>query len=161
MVSKMLSYAVLHGVVDWCQPDWSGVFYPEDMPEDWQLSYYQTHFRCVWLPADKWVREDPRTIAKWVGDVHSGFRFILEALPNKEAEVAEYAVQLAAFSGFALGPWSKDHSALVWVDEDGHFKTLAERLSHADIEHPCVILVEPASYTTLERVDTLIQIMAL
>ena len=35
------------GSYGWRHPHWRGSFYPEDLPEDWQLSYYSNEFSVV------------------------------------------------------------------------------------------------------------------
>ena len=39
------SSLVLIGAAGWQHPAWRDRFYPDDMPDDWQLSYYNSHFR--------------------------------------------------------------------------------------------------------------------
>jgi len=62
----------------WSYPSWYGNFYPDDLPEDWQLSYYSNEFDAVVLPASEWVDLDIVEIERWVEDVPEGFLFYLE-----------------------------------------------------------------------------------
>ena len=62
----------------WSYPSWHGTFYPDDLPEDWQLSYYGNEFSAVVVPASEWVGIDPVEIERWVEDVPEGFLFYLE-----------------------------------------------------------------------------------
>jgi hypothetical protein len=62
----------------WERSDWWGEFYPEDLPEDWRLSYFANAFQSVLVPAASW-REAPRgRLAQWAEDVPDRFRFYLE-----------------------------------------------------------------------------------
>ena len=42
------------GSYDWRWPQWNGIYYPDDLPEDWRLSYYANEFDTVLLPEDVW-----------------------------------------------------------------------------------------------------------
>ena len=69
---------VLVGASGWLHPAWRGSFYPDDLPEDWQLSYYNTRFQAVHLPAAFWQAASPATWAQWLHDTQEGFHFVLE-----------------------------------------------------------------------------------
>ncbi|MCF7994218.1 MAG: hypothetical protein K9L88_05205 [Chromatiaceae bacterium] len=56
----------------------SDLFYPEDLPQDWRLSYFANSFRAALLPAALWTDADPQTAAQWYDDVPPGFRFAAE-----------------------------------------------------------------------------------
>jgi uncharacterized protein YecE (DUF72 family) len=46
---------VLVGASGWQHPAWRGAFYPADLPDDWQLSYYSTQFQArVVLATPAW-----------------------------------------------------------------------------------------------------------
>jgi hypothetical protein len=64
----------------WSHPDWCGRFYPDDLPEDWQLSYYSNEFRAVVVPASAWSSEDPLEIERWAEDTNEEFMFYLEVV---------------------------------------------------------------------------------
>lgn len=61
----------------WSPADWGRVFYPEDLPEDWRISYYANEFGCVLLPAEGWVNPLVEA-AFWQAEVSPDFRFYLE-----------------------------------------------------------------------------------
>ena len=62
----------------WSHPRWNEGFYPDDLPEDWRLSYYSNEFRAVVVPASQWITVDPIELERWVEDAHEEFRFFLE-----------------------------------------------------------------------------------
>ena len=62
----------------WSYPSWQGNFYPDDLPEDWQLSYYSNEFSAVVVPASEWVGLDYVEFERWVEDVPERFLFYLE-----------------------------------------------------------------------------------
>ena len=64
----------------WSHPGWSESFYPEDLPEDWRLSFYSNEFRAVVVPASAWSSEDPLEIERWAEDASEDFVFYLEVV---------------------------------------------------------------------------------
>lgn len=62
----------------WSHPTWVEGFYPEDLPEDWQLSYYSNEFRAVVVPAEIFAAVDPLEVERWVEDTSEDFLFYLE-----------------------------------------------------------------------------------
>ena len=62
----------------WSYSSWHGTLYPDDLPEDWQLSYYSNEFSAVVVPASEWVGIDTLEIERWVEDVSDEFNFFLE-----------------------------------------------------------------------------------
>lgn len=61
----------------WSPANWSQAFYPDDLPQAWQVSYYCNEFIRILLPASVW--ESPLTqAASWVVDAGEGFGFYLE-----------------------------------------------------------------------------------
>lgn len=45
---------VLIGTEGWQHEAWLGSFYPEDLPEDWQLDYYSNLYRVLLVPYAVW-----------------------------------------------------------------------------------------------------------
>ncbi len=62
----------------WWHPDWVGPFYPDDMPEEWQLTYYANFFHTVVIPAAAWGDDPAAQAAQWREDVHDKFVFVAE-----------------------------------------------------------------------------------
>lgn len=62
----------------WDRSDWYGEFYPEDLPEDWRLSYFANAFQSVLVPAASWRGASGERLAQWAEDVPDRFRFYLE-----------------------------------------------------------------------------------
>lgn len=54
-----------------------GDFYPDDLPEDWRLSFYNTSFSCVLLDAAQLVDCDLEEVGQWQHDLQSQFRFLI------------------------------------------------------------------------------------
>ncbi|MEZ5453925.1 MAG: hypothetical protein R3E93_14085 [Thiothrix sp.] len=61
----------------WMPADWPMVFYPDDLPESWRVSYYANEFNSILLPAEGW-RKPLLEAAFWQSEVTPDFRFYLE-----------------------------------------------------------------------------------
>ena len=60
---------------------WSGSgccagYYPDDMPEDWQLCYFSNQHRAVLLPEETWRSADDSELEQWLEDTDPGFVFV-------------------------------------------------------------------------------------
>lgn len=66
------------GAWGWKHPEWEkDVFYPDDLPVDWQLSYYSNEFDVVVVPATYWGVEGYDE-EDWLDDVEDDFGFYIE-----------------------------------------------------------------------------------
>ncbi|KPJ93398.1 MAG: hypothetical protein AMJ55_08030 [Gammaproteobacteria bacterium SG8_15] len=66
------------GARGWNYPEWSGEFYPEDLPEDWRFSYYSNELQAVLIPYDYLLRYPLEEWAEWVEDAPKEFAFYVE-----------------------------------------------------------------------------------
>jgi uncharacterized protein YecE (DUF72 family) len=66
------------GALGWLHEGWQDQFYPDELPEDWQLSYYANEFRFVVIPCDQWMRAEQDEMEQWLDDVHDQFSFFAE-----------------------------------------------------------------------------------
>ncbi len=67
---------VLIGARGWLHPGWQGHFYPDDLPQDWQLTYYANEFSMVVIREQEW--EQVENIATLRKDCAEDFRFVVE-----------------------------------------------------------------------------------
>lgn len=147
------SRAVLLGAVGWLHPSWQTVFYPDDLPEDWLLAYYNIHFRSVFLPHAHWSRATDTELAQWVQDSQPGFRFVLESGPSPGA-----AGRAAGILGERLGMIThRDDPRLLWFDAGTDLKTLAGEIERRD--KPLYLFSLDADLAALQRVGTLLELM--
>jgi hypothetical protein len=49
---------VLLGALQWKVPRWQDEYYPEDLPEEWQLSYYANEFSTTLIDVQQYLDED-------------------------------------------------------------------------------------------------------
>lgn len=69
---------------DWNRLDWCGSFYPDDLPEDWRLTYFANAFEATLIPLCVW-RVQAEVLGQWANDVPARFRFYLETDANGDA----------------------------------------------------------------------------
>ncbi|MDD5367141.1 MAG: hypothetical protein PHR30_17530 [Gallionellaceae bacterium] len=153
----MSKHSFLLGAADWCGPGWHRNFYPEDMPLEWRLAYYNTQFPCVWLPYAVWGRITLRAAEEWLNDTREGFRFLLEA---DEAE-ADHEKALLQILAPRLGLHCQaDHPGILWFDSDVDLRKLSETLQdRAAGDGVTYLLSRDADLATLNKVDTLLGLL--
>ena len=66
------------GSYGWQHAEWNGSFYPDDLPEDWQLGYYANQFSAVLVPQAYWQKDTGFDMQGWQDDVAEDFRFYIE-----------------------------------------------------------------------------------
>jgi hypothetical protein len=66
------------GARGWQYPEWSGEFYPDDLPNDWRFSYYSNELQTVLVPFDYLQRYTPEEWAEWAEDAPKNFAFYVE-----------------------------------------------------------------------------------
>lgn len=67
--------AIVCGSVGWNPPSLMQSFYPDDLPEDWRLTYYANEFSAVLLPPSTWRDVSLEQLQAWRDDVSQSFRF--------------------------------------------------------------------------------------
>lgn len=65
----------------WSPVDWQQAFYPDDLPRDWQVSYYANEFKSILLPASTWGDAPLADAAYWRSEVGEDFSFYVEITP--------------------------------------------------------------------------------
>ena len=83
----------------WEHPAWSGIFYPEDIPAEWRLTYYANEFPAVVVPASAWGADPAAQARQWYADTPEGFGFLLEGTPPAGVEAALAERLVAAIGG--------------------------------------------------------------
>ncbi len=78
---------------DWQHPAWSGPFYPEDMPQEWQLDFYSTQFPLVMVSQHHWQQWNTQQIegiAETLEDEEFGFIFRVSTATPQIIEQLEH-----------------------------------------------------------------------
>ncbi len=145
-------YAVLLGAEGWLHPTWAGEFYPDDLPEDWRLAYYNTQFRAVYLPYPLWSGATAAEIRQWVEDTQPGFRFVLEPGP------ADVTDTVASLLGDRLGRIAtREDPHLLWFDAQTDLRRLKVAIDTAP--KPLYLFSRDAHLPTVRQVATLLELM--
>lgn len=143
---------VLVGAVNWVHPAWRGSFYPAGLPDDWLLSYYNTQFQAVYLPACVWQPVSETTWAQWLDDTQEGFYFVLEPAETGADKPASERVLLATPA------WAAGH--VWWLDEAPDLRALAQRIAQQVASgEPLFVFSRSGDTGLLEQVNTLRQVM--
>ncbi len=145
------SHLVRVGSVGWEHPEWRGSFYPEDIPADWLLSYYNTQFQAVFLSADTWTGVSGADWARWLYDTREDFVFVLEPAPGVEPPASLRVMQAAP-------AWAAGH--LWWIDETPDLRALAQRITaHAASGEPLFVFSREGSLARLGQAAELVRVM--
>jgi hypothetical protein len=140
------------GAVNWDHAAWHGAFYPDDLPEDWLLSYYNTQFDAVYLPASIWQGVSEPTWAHWLNDTQDRFCFVLEAAGSATLKPVSDRVLLAT------PEWEADH--VWWLDEAPDLRALAQRITRqASAGEPLFVFSRRADIGLLQQASDLKQVM--
>ena len=143
---------VLVGAVDWQHPAWRDRFYPEEMPDDWLLSYYNSQFNAVYLPAAVWQAASEASWAQWLDDTLDGFFFVLEPGEANSAPPVSERVLMATPS------WAAEH--VWWLDEAPDLRVLAQRITRqASTGEPLFVFSRSGKLELMEQAKTLVQVM--
>lgn len=148
---KELGQAVLLGALGWDWPEWEQGFYPEDMPTDWRLTFYNTQFNCVFLPASQWCGVTEDVIGQWAEDTHDQFLFLLEGEAGMDVP--------GPLQGKALCVSAQDER-ISWFDGKSDLKQLAEDLKQWK-GGPRFLLSRDGNLSQLERVRTLLALLGM
>jgi hypothetical protein len=152
IIEMTSSHLVLVGAMDWEHPAWRGRFYPDGLPDDWLLSYYNTQFQAVYLPAAVWRAASAATWAQWLNDTQEGFCFVLEAGDPTSVQPASERVLLAPPAWEASHVW--------WLDEAPDLRLLAQRITRqAATGELLFVFSRSGDLGLLEQATTLKQVM--
>ncbi|HMM47684.1 MAG TPA: DUF72 domain-containing protein [Thiobacillaceae bacterium] len=143
---------VLVGAVGWLHPAWDGTFYPDDLPADWRLSYYNTQFQAVYLPASFWQAVSADTWRTWLDDTLDGFHFLLE--PGDPAAAAPVSPRVV----LATPAWQSRHAW--WLDEAPDPRGLAQRITtQAATGEPLYVISRSGDLAAMQQAATLSQVL--
>jgi len=110
-------------------PEWTGSFYPADLPAARRLGYYVERFRTVEINATFYRMPSARTVAGWAATAPDGFAYALKA-PQRithHARLRDVAEPLGDFCATARGLGPKLGALLFQLPPN--FKKAADRLA--------------------------------
>ena len=158
-MEKSPTYQVYVGSAGWEHPEWNGHFYPDGLPPEWRLAYYNTVFPCVYLPYPAWSRHDLQTLSGWVEDTQERFRFVLEASPAGLADEDRSRLEVLA-PRIVSGVDALSDERVVWLERSPDLKKLADKLQGLAAS-PCpVYLISPDhNLEAMNQALTLLEVM--
>ncbi len=138
------------GACGWLHPAWREAFYPADMPEEWQLTFFNTQFNCVYLEASFWQAAAPEELLRWYADTHDQFLFLLEWAVAAPVELADKALLIRP-----------GDPSVLWFFHDSSLKELASVLKAGVVGRPRYLISRDGDLTQIERVATLLEVLGL
>ena len=81
-MTMLTSQRILIGASGWLHSDWQEQFYPEDLPQDWQLAYYGNEFPVVLIREQEWQQGE---VENWLDETDDLPLFIAE-LPLSDSQ---------------------------------------------------------------------------
>lgn len=168
-MKKSPTYRFHVGSVGWDHDDWQGVFYPEDLPREWRLTFYNNAYSCVYLPYIDWSGREDAELSSWANDVMDRFRFVLEANPRgmsaedlrKLAMVSSHLGVLADASGTVV-PLGEREGRILWLEANPDLKKLAQvLLSHAKEPGEIFLISRDHDVDKMNRASTLLEVMGI
>jgi hypothetical protein len=144
------SRLIYAGAEDWLHPHWREAFYPDGLPDDWLLPYYNTQFQAVYLSAARWQAASAADWAQWLDDTQPGFRFLLE--PGTLPPPCDARIIVAT------PEWCDAH--LWWLDASPDLRELARQASaHAASGEPIFVISCSGDLEKMEQVMTLSEVL--
>lgn len=144
-----MSVGIRIGAVDWRHAGWAQVFYPADMPDEWQLTFYASQYNCVFLPEAVWRELAAWELQRWCEEVHARFVFLLESAgDDAPASGNDKIRQLPATD-----------AGIVWFDAGSDLKALAAEIRARDDRDELFLLSRDGNLAQMERVNTLVELM--
>lgn len=157
------TYSCYLGAHGWQHANWHGQFYPEDLPPDWQLAYYNNFFSCVYLTHSEWAGGAIETWRERLDNMQPQFRLILQTTDAFDDQEQLRFKLLEAHIGFCDGPAPAHFASsgsLIWFASGLELKQLAQEIEMARTSAPPVYLVsQDASLGAIEQVRTLLEIL--
>ena len=150
------TYRCYLGAIGWDHAAWIGAFYPEDLPQEWRLSYYNTCFECVFLSYALWSETPLETLAAWREETLDHFCFLLESPPVvSNADKAG----IAALGDKALIVTPHAALSIIWLELGADIKQLAQTLQAQPPALPLYLVSVSNDYAQLEQARTLLEVL--
>lgn len=151
-------YAIFVGAAHWRHAHWQKTFYPEELPEDWELSFYNSQFRCVYLPHSYWQNLSLPVAETWLADTQPNFRFILEQ-PGTLDENAALFLRTMGKRAVLECP-DPASLRLIWFPAQPDLRNLAREIEQAIVRgNELYLLNREACLPAMEQLKSLVEVM--
>lgn len=154
------NYTCYVGARGWEHEDWAGNFYPDDLPADWRLTYYNNFFTCCYLGYSAWAQQSEATLLQWLDDTLPRFRFVLETPASlSEADGARLAI-LAPRTGLADTAAALQASCM-WLPDVPDWRALSTQIQQRAQTPgtPCYLISQTQAVADLQQAVTLLEIL--
>lgn len=154
------NYTCYVGAQSWDHEGWAGSFYPDDLPADWRLTYYNNFFTCCYLGYPAWAQQPEPTLVQWLDDTLPRFRFVLETPASlSESDRARLAI-LAPRTGLADTPIALQ-SACLWLPQVPDWRALPAQIQQRAQTPgtPCYLISRTHAVADLQQAMTLLEIL--
>lgn len=154
------NYTCYVGAQGWDHEGWAGSFYPDDLPADWRLTYYNNFFTCCYLGYPAWAQQPEATLVQWLDDTLPRFRFVLETPASlSESDRARLAI-LAPRTGLADTPIALQ-SACLWLPQVPDWRALSAQIQQRAQTPgtPCYLISRTHAVADLQQAMTLLEIL--
>lgn len=152
----MRSYYLYTGTVGWSHLAWHARLYSEDLPTDWRLSFYNTQFRCVYLPYLIWQSASDEQVAFWLSETQEDFHFVL-GKPD-EGTVAD----LERSARFGERGKLENEVDIFWLESGTSLRALA-RIFNQSVEagRSLYVVAKNEDLAQLRQAEELMNVMGL
>lgn len=157
------TYSCYLGAIGWEHTGWEGGFYPEDLPTEWRLAYYNNFFSCVYLTFAQWAGIPASVWRERLNDLQPQFRLILQtpnALQDSERTLLN---SLAPHVGLCDGECPAgfvQSGSLLWFESNLELKQLAGEISERKTSGaPIYLISRDGNLGALEQVGTLLEVI--
>jgi hypothetical protein len=128
--------------------------YPEDLPEEWRLAFYNTLFRCVYLPVDIWTKLTELETDALLDEVQDGFRFILES-PKKYDPIYDNIINKLQ-DKYVM----EDEVKIHWLVPESSMRELAKIMQSAiNSGYPLYLISRETDMSLLRQVNELMEVL--
>jgi len=154
VIDNKTSFYLYSGTVGWTGNKEIDVIYPEDLPDEWRLAFYNTQFRCVYLPFDIWAKFTEPEIGALLDGVQEGFRFILESPKNN------YPINKNIIKKLHGKYIMEDEVKIHWLVPGTSMRDLAKIMQSAiNSGYPLYLISREADMALLRQVNELMEVL--
>lgn len=145
------------GACDWRHSEWLGPFYPDDMPEDWQLAFYYTQFSCVWMSSESWLAVSASERQGWLAEVGASFRLLVE---SRDIDLDALSREASVLDDGPLLIPDAD-AVIIWFDKHTDLNDLTQRIKTAIGIEPVYLISRDADLDKLSQVSMLLELLGM
>lgn len=154
VIDNRKNYRLYSGTVGWLGNKELDAIYPEDLPEEWKLAFYNTQFRCVYIPINIWTKFAEPEIGALLDEVQDDFRFILESPKNNEPK------NINIINKFRDKYVIEDEVDIHWLTPGTSMRDLAKIMQSAiNSGCPLYLISRETDLALLRQVNELIEVL--